>query len=277
MQRILLAGLPGAGKTSYLAALWDSLNSEGNRSLTLVEQPANRRYLEEARARLQRLEPPIRNTRTLTSIDLKLATSDASRVDVEVPDVAGDFYQDFWETREWSVQFAEVVASISAVMLFLHSSKVATPISLDDIGELATAAGARSNIEVNSAEVPWEPKLAPDQVKLVDVLQMIESQRGLPGQLRLALVISAWDRVHGMSPDQWLIRSAPLIAQYLQNSAFWSPTATFGISAQGGDFEHDKERLVSVRPSQRVRVAQGASTGTDITIPLNWLIGRNGR
>jgi hypothetical protein len=252
------------------------MNSEGNRALRLVDQPANRRYLEDARGRLQRLEAPIRNPRTTTPVDLHVSNENGETFELHVPDVAGDLYQDYWETREWSLEFDELARSINGVMLFLHALKVATPVSLDDIAELAAAAGGGGATAPDQSSGTWDSSLAPDQVKVVDVLQMLEARHGSPiGQVPVAVVVSAWDRVKGMDPPEWLRRSAPLVDQYLETSSFWTPCSVFGVSAQGGDLKDDRDKLIDIRPSDRVKVVTAAGAEHDITIPIRRLIGRD--
>jgi len=272
----LVVGLPDAGKTSYLAALWDALNSPDDRLLNLVTPPDNKRYLEEARARLQNLQSPVRNPRTLKAVEMQVATKDGTAIEVSVPDIAGDLYSDYWETREWTQEFDGLVQQLTGVMVFLHAEHVATPLSLDDLGELAVAAGgAIESVTGESAATTWAPKSAPLQVKLVDLLQMIEHRRGPSRPLGLAVLISAWDRVRNMQPAEWLRRSAPLLDQYLGNAEFWRRHRVFGVSAQGGDFKTDRNTLEGIRPSDRVKVAGEGMTANDITAPMEWLIVRS--
>ena len=223
VQHILLAGLPGAGKTSFLAAFWDALNSPGDRRLRLVSPPDNRRYLEEARARLQNLQSSVRNPRTLQAVQMEVATKSGTIAEVSVPDMAGDLYDDYWETREWSAEFDQIIEDLTGVLLFLHAEQIATPVSLDDIGQLAAAAagGEPGSPAGQTPDVAWDPRMAPIQVKLVDLLQMLEFRRGRPRPLGLVVMVSAWDRVKKMQPDEWLVRSAPLLAHFLNNSEFW--------------------------------------------------------
>ena len=104
------------------------------------------------------------------------------------------------------------------------------------------------------------------------------------GPRRLAVLISAWDEVagDGLDPEEVLSTKLPLLDQYLRNGRDPWTWRVWGVSAQGGVYEdQDKgEQLEATaalreldRPSDRIKVVEGRTESTDITLPLEWLIG----
>lgn len=94
--------------------------------------------------------------------------------------------------------------------------------------------------------------------------------------MRVALMLSAWDQVRAapfeLSPREWLKKEHPLLDQFLAANAEVFPAEVFGVSAQGGDLDKDRERLLSMDPIQRLEVVEGEESSHDLTVPLAWLM-----
>ena len=129
----------------------------------------------------------------------------------------------------------------------------------------------------------WSADLAPTQVKIVDLLQMLMSGDLYVGERRLALLISAWDQVEEeeQTPTEIFANKLPLLDQYLRSARDPWTWHVWGISAQGGVYEDpekqetfpetDKLRELE-RASDRIKVVDGNAISSDITKPLKWLI-----
>jgi hypothetical protein len=124
---------------------------------------------------------------------------------------------------------------------------------------------------------PWEPSSVPTQVKLVDLLQIVDMARSSRGVIRLALIASAWDVVPEElgPPRTWLHKELPLLEQFLLANSNRFATEVFGVSAQGGDLTRDSASLLSTtNAEERVTVVCGtaAAASHDITLPLSWAL-----
>jgi hypothetical protein len=127
----------------------------------------------------------------------------------------------------------------------------------------------------DSHVVAWEPRLAPPQVQLVELLQFIAGREYFKPPFRLALVISAWDMLKetGISPAKWFVTQVPLLSQFLESNRNIFEYTIYGVSAQGGDYT-ETEKLTQVDPSERIDVvsSDGTSSSHDLTEPLIWLM-----
>lgn len=141
----------------------------------------------------------------------------------------------------------------------------------------------------------WHPSLAPTQVQLVDILQLIaRAPVGRAGR-KIVVMISAWDKVEGekLAPATFLAAKMPLLAQYLEAGRDGWTSRIYGVSAQGGEYDGndsnaepvegkilkkkttglDADRLRDVDiPANRIRLVFGAQESTDLTEPLHWLM-----
>ncbi len=279
---IVVLGLPGSGKTTFLAALWHLLTSdEVATKLNLVSLTAGESaHLNEIAALWRRAKVQERTLhagdRTVT---MSLRNGAAPEFHLSFPDLAGESFQQMWETRECA---AEVAASLRSanVLLFIHADKIKAPGWIADDSEDAEAAG----LPLESGKpVPWNARMAPTQVKLVDLLQSLQAPPLETGARSVALVLSAWDRAAGagMSPDEYLTAHLPLLRQYLSHglNKAWT-VRVFGVSAQGGIYDEagkpPKDEAQRIRemdvPSERITVVSAEGQSHDLTEPLQWLL-----
>ncbi|MBK9616758.1 MAG: hypothetical protein IPO35_15105 [Uliginosibacterium sp.] len=247
---IVVLGLPGSGKTTFLAALWHILSAnEVNTKLSLVRLKAGEStHLNEIASLWRRAKVQERTLhageRTVT---MSLRSAGAPEFKLSFPDLAGESFQQMWETRECSPEVAASLRS-NGVLLFIHADKIKRPGWIVDDAEAAEAAGLP--VEPGNP-VAWNARLAPTQVKLVDLLQSLESPPLSVGPRRVAIVLSAWDQANGagMTPDEYLTAHLPLLRQYLTHglSETWV-VKLFGVSAQGGVMTRQAS-LQRTRPS----------------------------
>jgi hypothetical protein len=306
---IVAMGLPESGKTTFLAALWHLLTNKKVAVRLKLEKLA----AEEApylRAIATRWAQAKKQERTFQSgnktIKLTLKSAGGEVFDLTFPDIAGEAFSQMWETRECTIAVAEALRA-TGVLLFIHVDKIRPPGWIADDAALAEGlnvapgkadAAARPDAPENvptgaSAEAPvesqangtvkWKPESSPTQVQLVDMLRCLQVPPLNIGPRRLAVVLSAWDKVEDdeVSPEQFLALHLPLLHQYLEHGFTdgWSHR-TFGVSAQGAEYddakgapsaEADRMRDMEV-PSQRIKVVVGDATSHDLTEPVNWIL-----
>lgn len=266
----LMFGLPTAGKTTYLAALWDAL--ESNASVTkLGRLPESTVYLSQIRDAWLKCNEMGRTTHaSVNETTLDLITPKGP-LTLAIPDVSGEHFRDAWEKRTWSTTIDQLVGAADGLLLFVHPS-IDRPVSLDLLQLLAGAAGGAQPPEVAS-ETPWTPELASTQVKLVDLLQLIRGRRGGDSTSPLAVVVSAWDLVPPETkPSDWVRDELPLVSQYLDLNHDAYQCRVFGISAQGGRLDEAARLRGITRPADRI-IARDDDGPIDISGPITWLSG----
>ena len=279
---VVALGLPASGKTTFLAALWHLItNLKVKVRLSLVKLEAGEAaYLRTITARWVQAK---KQDRTFQSgnriVTLTLKPDAGEEFNLTFPDIAGEAFAQMWEMRECTPAVAESLRA-AGVLLFIHVDKISAP------GWIADDAAQSHGMGVarGGDPVPWRPQFAPTQVQLVDMLRCLQAPPLDVGPRRLAVILSAWDKVEadGVAPERFLEMHLPLLHQYLAHGlgAGWE-LCIFGVSAQGADYDDvegaptaDAERMREMEvPSQRLKVVVGDATSHDLTQPLYWLLG----
>lgn len=278
----LLVGLPATGKTTFLAALYH-VSEEGDVSgaLQIKLLTGDRTYLNEIRDRWLRCEEAQHTSAGKEEeVVLLFANEDGQAFEVAVPDMSGESFAGYWEDRSWPEFFDARVAESAGVLLFLHPNELKEGPTIESVNAVLAAIDEDEAPSLQSTggssegddEPTWDPAMSPDQVKIVDVLQCIAHRRN--GYPPIAVVVSAWDtQPDDVDPGDWLAKRAPLLSQYLRSHTGLSPSRVYGVSAQGGDVKAERDRLLALAPSQRIKVVgPDVSDEHDVTAPLRWLL-----
>ena len=248
---LVFVGLPGSGKTTFLAALWHVLDDRSSEtSLTLKALSVDRTYLKQiaadwqACAQVQRtkLEPE-------QLVVLSLASAAGTTFDLTVPDLSGEAFEQQLVDRKIAVTHHENIQRATGLVLFVHPRvKEGTRLTysrqlkavLD--GAPAATAAADGNTAPSAIE-PWSIEKLPTQVALVELLQF--ALESVAKTVRIAVVISAWDLVEKTfagAPREYLAREMPLLQQFLESNDDLLEHTVFGVSAQGGDITVDEQK-----------------------------------
>lgn len=278
---VVVMGLPESGKTTFLAALWH-LVSEDEVACKLKYVTLNVGNADHLHKIASLWRDARKQERTSVSgdrlVSMVLRAEEGEPQTVTFPDVAGEAFQQMWERRECDETVAEWLKA-PGVLLFIHADKIVAPRWVVDEKVLAEALGVeRETTQV----VDWSPGLAPTQVQLTDLLQSLQSAPLDVGPRRVAIILSAWDKAAklGLTPEAYLERKLPLLSQFLKHGLDprWE-VRTYGVSAQGGEYDKEKspsaeaQRLREVDvPSERIKVAYAEAQSHDLTEPLQWLL-----
>jgi|JI10StandDraft_1071094.scaffolds.fasta_scaffold19795_3 hypothetical protein len=280
---VVIIGLPESGKTTFLAALWHLITDR-----TLPTVLSFRDLLSGDVAHLNAITARWRDARVqertavggnkLVSMNLKDASGEPVRI--TFPDVAGEAYRRMWEDRSCDQDVSDILRS-GGVLLFIHADTIRPPQwTVDEI-----ALSKKLGLSVPpGGEVPWHPRLAPTQVQIVGLLQLMRQAPLDVGPRKLAVMLSAWDKVsaEGMQPAAFVKAKMPLLSQYLRQNADSWDSRVYGLSAQGGDYDDTKEgakpnaEAQTLReldqPSKRIRLVEKRIVTQDLTEPLAWLM-----
>lgn len=274
---LLIAGLPASGKTTFIAALWHRVNDPASHSRLRLKSlgDGDRSYLNQIADAWNRHEAVARTPRNINHrVRMHLSDGDGSEarlIDLEVPDLSGESFEEHLEDRKWPVEYASRVDECRGLMLFVHPDTVVQPHRISEADEILVAmqsgeVGGGNDVEQHEAP---ERRL-PTDVALVDLLQFHDLRNP---SLPVAVVISAWDVLEANvdSPGEWLEDRLPLLHQYLNAGITDRSFAVFGVSAQGGDYETDRERLVELEPTERTKVLAPDEEGHDVSLLISWL------
>ena len=277
-----IVGLPSSGKTTLLAALWHMVREPGSTTALSFDSLSHGNY-EHLNALAKRWRSGKIQQRTQISgakdVTMRLKDSGGQKVEVSFPDLPGEDFARMWERRELDKGMLETL-TVPALVLLVNGDTIRMPAWV--VERMALAKQLRM-VPPEVETVEWSADLAPTQVRIVDLLQMLMSGKLDIGARRLALLISAWDKVEGetLTPAEILESKLPLLNDYLRNGRDPWTWRVWGLSAQGGMYE-DPEKNESLaetnrlrdleRPSDRIKVVDGNAVSSDITKPLEWLI-----
>jgi hypothetical protein len=280
---IAIIGLPESGKTTLLAALWHMVREPGSVTSLKFDGLSQGNY-EHINGLAKRWRAGKKQQRTQTSgakvVTMRLKNAEGREISVSFPDMPGEDFAGMWENRELD-ESVSLTLLAPAIVLVVNGDTIKFPAWIVERMQLAQAAG----IEPDGVDVAnWSADLAPTQVQVVALLQFLMSGSLGVGARRLAVLISAWDEVEGegMEPEEVLSVKLPLLDQYLRNGRDPWAWKVWGLSAQGGVYEdQDKDERIAAtealreieRPSDRIRLVDGKAVSSDVTLPLDWLIG----
>lgn len=273
---IVICGLPESGKTTFLGALWHLITEREIRtSLTFGSlKNADHMHLNTIAARwrdaLAQERTEVRSRRIVT---MNLLDSSGKPVRVGFPDLSGEAFRRMWEERDCEPEVGEILRSGEGILLFVNADHINSPRTIVQETDQMRALGI---VEAdNKEELEWDPSVSPTQVKIVDILQMLNSPPLYIGPRRIAVMLSAWDKIieEKRTPESFLQDWLQLLDQYLKSGDGIEAWRVYGVSAQGGDFETEAEALRSKDiASTRIRLFSGDKESHDLTEPLQWLM-----
>jgi len=277
---LLFIGLPGSGKTTFLAALWHVLSDKSSpTTLQLTKLSGDRTYLNQITSKWRECsQVPRTNLQTEQSVVLHLEGEGFGSFDLSIPDLAGEAFKLQLTERRISRHHSDFIQAATGIILFLHPDvhkgrQLTQVLKLEANLPQAVKEKQDSSVLVK----PWSHEVLPHQVQLVELLQFLFEQT--ENRLRVAVVVSAWDLIespHIGPPNTFVEQKLPLLHQFLVANNDLMDHVVFGVSAQGGDITvaAQKKGLLELDDAlTRIRVRQGQDTGHDITKPIAWLLG----
>jgi len=275
MNRILVAGMPSSGKSTYIAALRHALVAKDvSCALELVG-------LSQEEAHLNRLEldwvdgKEVQRTQSANETWVELQIRDRATQDsvvLALPDLKGESFEQPATLGLLQEELQRELNSASSAMLFTSADREDDKLLISDMADILGDEPAGADVPATS----FDAREMPEEVKIVELLQFA-NRRPLFGRRRkLALIVSAWDVVDAQTqgePERWLTANRAMLDQFLRyNSHLWD-LRVYGISAQGGRLPEDRDRLMKFsKPSERIQVVGHGADRHDITAPLRWLI-----
>lgn len=273
--RVVMLGMPEAGKSTFLGALWHSANRAvpEEAALTVRAVGPDSEYLNKMSHAWLNGETFDRTDMNETRPNTMTLRADGQDNEVMIPDFSGELSKKAYREAQWPPQLADAVAEADGVLLFVHLEDLTSPSLIAWVEEVSGETSQEDPIP----QEPWDPDDAPTVVKLVGLLELVAaSQEKKNRPIRVALIISAWDLVNPATDDPagWFSERGALLAQFLRNNTDKFEHTIYGISAQGGVLSGaTRKRLLGYKkPSNRIRVVVQGAESHDITAPLKWVL-----
>jgi len=266
-------GLPGAGKTTFLAALWHSINNTSVETKLKLNKINNGQYLAQLSRKWVDAEPLERTVPSNEQKDIciNLIMPNKETFDLFLPDLSGETFQKQYAHREISEALVEYVKAADTILFFIHVDEVK---SYGFIPEHFTNS-SEDNIIQRLVRVPQ--KHDPLQVQTIELLQFILELRKYE-KINIGFVFSAWDlvkqNINEMTPKDFLFDHMNMLWQFCNSNSDILHYSLWGISAQGGNLDDRDILLEKDFPIERIVVEDAdGNNGRDITLPLYSLMG----
>jgi len=232
--QVLVLGGPSVGKSTFLMQLFGRVAS-GECSLSLRAAPDSLTAINDGWKRLQQGLPATHTPHGTDSVQtLPAADTNGRRLDVRVPEYAGEDLRRVWDAHRLSERW-ETLARESdhwVVLIRLSQHPDIPDLISRPIGEIASVAATPSDGDDGQA--------LPIDMLTVELLQILQHGRAQAGisderQLRVTLALSCWDELGldaGARPSSVASERLALLDSYCR--AVWgSRYRVLGLSSQG--------------------------------------------
>lgn len=273
-KKCFIAGVPDAGKTTYIAALWDIIKRGGNDlELQFTTSPENSSYLNEiweywvSMNKIERSKTPVPD-------DIKINVkrkSDGEELELDIPDFMGEQFQKIIDhtlpdnIKQWIEQSDRMVYFINKL----------DDVIKDDLEEDEPEESAVDRIE----ERQKAPRLAPEKMLEASQNMMVLKYIATHAKMqKIAIGLSAWDvkMTVNLTPEEYLQQRSPVLYNFIK--WHFKEVVFFGVSAQGFDYKDKTEKAAEMkekaRMSNRAFIAfdKEKDLSPDLTKPFNYLI-----
>ena len=274
-KKCFIAGLPKAGKTTYIAALWDIIQRrQGDFDLQFTTNPENATYLNEIWEYWVKMEN-IERSKTPAPDDIKINVrrkSGGQEMELCIPDFMGEQFQKIID-RTLSENIKKWIESSDRMLYLINTLEDGSKDDMDEEEE-ANPEGADRQEEREKA-LPLTPERMMDVSQNLMVLKYIVTHTNMK---KIAIGISAWDKKMGagQTPEEYLKRRSPVLYNFIKYH--FEDVLYFGVSAQGFDYSNKAEKATEMREKARqsnrafIAYATEETISPDLTRPLNYLI-----
>ena len=292
--RLLVAGMPGSGKSTFIAALKHVLVAEvvhaSLRMTRFADHEEHLNSLEDRWLSLDRIDRTKSATEAWVELHVR-RVDDGTEAVLVIPDLRGEAFEQPACQGLCRSDVHEVLAASDGILVFTNADRPDDDLLISDLDDAFGAGAEEISPEDEAADAAppdigqtnarrvgaahLAPNLIGEEAKLVEFLQVPNRRPLVARRRRLALIVSAWDLVGrdgAEAPTAWLRANRPMLAQFLRHNADLWHVRVYGISAQGGRLPQDKDRLEAIpTPSERVLIAGEACARHDVAAPIVWL------
>lgn len=245
--KFFMVGMPGSGKTTYLAMLSNMLvdgSNDTKLSKKVEDMPEGYEYFNEFGKQLLECKE-LDRTRRLVYNNLRIPLWDALENEylLDVPDISGEVFRDLVKDRRITQEIVDRIRESDCLLFFINYKNMSwekrIPLQKENTG--------KKNICVNKKEVSdsnLADKREANQSEVVELLQtLLDLKLNRP---YIRFVLSAWDKVEDekgkdILPSKFVEEMFPLLYQFVETNSKYFKAEYWGVSAQGGDFQNPKD------------------------------------
>ena len=261
---VLIAGLPEAGKSSYIGALSYVLSHHQGKALVQTKENNDPYVASLAESWMNMIPVDRSHAKDHDKLEFEVKKEDGEPFKMILPDFMGESFQRIIEQKEKG-ELKEWYKKTTSVLLLMRNIR----------SEFVIEDQQGANVESNT-KVPIKPLTVEQisyQARNIMLLKYLESQMHLN---HVVIGISAWDEVRSKKkPIDYLKLKMPAFYNYVIQT--WPDVQCFGISAQGDKYKSD-DNFIDVMQEKAEKGERAFVVGMDgvkdydITAPLAELI-----
>lgn len=263
--KILIAGLPNAGKTTYIAALNGAIQQEGKSRLSYAGRTSEIQYVNKVTT--QWLEGKVVDHSTDDEpkyINWPLKKND-DVINIIIPDMKGEMYQDIIN-NDFNEGLEEFCKGVSGIFFFIND--IVKPVLKDHVQNIVSTDGDANENQQEESAVSLSIEKVNDVVKAILVLKYL---RNLIGDVRLAVAVSSWDMIESTYPSIEEYMKSECSALYNYVRYHFEDYKFYGVSAQGLKYDDHTGSLDKITVDGKRAFIFTTEKEYDLSIPLDYL------
>lgn len=284
-RNFFMAGMPGSGKTTYLAALW-TLLSEG---LTKTMYTRKVGYMPEDNAKLNQIAyeilsyKDIERTKVEERMKLSLTLMDENEEDISlsIPDLAGEIFRNLVKDRQLPKEIVSNLQKSDCILFFTYYRNMSYEKRIEngscDIKQTNyTTSGENDNHAIVNFDNQINEQREANESEVVDLLlSLLELLKKSKKTVNIRFIMSAWDMVekeygNEILPETFVEKRFPLLYQCIHSNQEQMNFEFWGVSAIGGNLadQEDVRRLQSEEINAIRVVSPSGNRSNDLTTLL---------
>ncbi len=265
-RKIIIAGLPNAGKTTYIAALNGLISSNG---FSLIKNGTSKeqQYLNTVSGEWLRYRKVKRSTdETPHFIDFPLKQKDSDvSFTIELPDVKGEMFEDIIQ-NDFDNELEKYCKDADGILYFINEMEdvVLKSELMEVVGESETG-----NSDHDGSKIAITPEKLTDMVRNILVLKYL---RRVMGDVRLVVAVSSWDEeeTRFSNIDEYFKKKCPALYNFIR--FHFSDFKLYGVSAQGANYDKGIDGLDDKMDNNERSYVFDTERRNDLSLPLVYLI-----
>jgi len=268
-KNILLAGLPAAGKSTYVTALW-AVEKDGKSGhlLSCDGLPSESSYIDGMRDNWMVLKE-VRRTAFAEPQEIVLpmkSLNTGEKISLVLPDFKGEVFLRILDNvvseniREWC-------GKADGILFMLNLGNASPEFFQEEMAESAKPKVEMEKVVMTSNDIT-------DAIKNVLLLKFLW---GEIGNCPISICFSCWDIrdvAEGLTAEQWVKENHPCIYNFV--AEHFTDYRYFGISAQGADYQgldEEREDDLAEKTTRKERAfVYTDKKSYDITEPIDYIL-----
>lgn len=245
--KFFMVGMPGSGKTTYLAMLVNMLVDGGSKTKLykkVEDMPEGYEHFKEFGKQLLECKELDRTRRLVyNKISIPLWDSSKNAYLLDVPDISGEVFRDLIKDRRITQKIVDRISESDCLLFFINYKNMSwekrIPLQKENTDKKETAINKKETSDSN-----LDDRREANQSEVVELLQtLLDLKLNRP---YIRFVLSAWDRVEDekgadILPSKFVEEMFPLLYQFVDTNSKYLKAEYWGVSAQGGDFQSSKD------------------------------------